>query len=293
MRRRRRRTGGTFFIIALLVLIFALVYTFAGGWISPFWNRAPVPGNNEIFVTFLDVGQGDSILLRSATNAVLIDGGEHRERQVVINYLRRAGIRRLDYVVATHPHSDHIGGLIAVLGQFDVGRVLMPDATHNTTPFENFLEAIENNEIPVTHPAPGDRFRAGIIDLMAVAPIPGHHENLNNASIVLRMNHGATSFLFTGDAERLSEEYMLAGGLTLRSNVLKVGHHGSRTSTSAEFLDAINPTIAVISAGADNQFGHPHPEVLELLESRGVQVYRTDLHGTIRMVTNGQTIYRN
>ena len=277
----------------LFVLAFALVYHFFGDQI---FNREVeiVVGEGEIAVSFIDVGQGESILVRSTGHAVLIDGGEHSQRNAVLNYLRDAGVRRLDYVVATHPHSDHIGGLVAVLSQVDVGRVVMPDVTHTTDTFRRFLEAIENRNIPVTIPEPGDVLRAGMIELAVIGPPnphPGPQDNLNNASIVLRLVHGRTSVLFTGDAEEELERWILDSGAYISSSVLSVGHHGSRTSTSEAFLHAVSPRAAVISLGANNQFGHPHREVTDRLNARGVTIFRTDQLGTVRMITDGENIY--
>jgi len=288
---KRRGNGLSFFLGMLFVLALALIYFFFGDNIIPGRGGDVVfPYENEIVVSFLDVGQGESILIRSAEHTVLIDGGEFRARGVIRDYLRAAGIRRIDYVVATHPHSDHIGGLVYVLGRYEIGRVLMPDVTHNTETFLNFLEAIENNNIDVHFPTPGERISAGIIEFTVVAPRPGFHANLNNASIVLRMQHGRTSFLFTGDAEGEAERWMLSSDVNLRSDVLKVGHHGSHTSTTPAFLDAVNPRIAVIQSGADNRFGHPHQRVLQSLEARNVEILRNDELGTIRMITNGENI---
>lgn len=286
------KRGGSFLAGALFVLVIALAYFFAGDYLFPQGSRGvAVPAaTGEIIVSFIDVGQGDAVLLRSVDNAILIDAGDHRARNIVLDYLREAGVSRLCYVVATHPHADHIGGMVQVLRDLEIGRVLMPDVTNDTDTFEFFLEAIENNNIPVTIPEPGDVFRAGIIVLTTKGPAPGRHSNINNASLVMRMEHGATSFLFTGDAETAAENWMVANAPNLRSTVLDLGHHGSRTSNTEAFLDAVAPDIAVIQVGANNRFGHPSPEVIERLEARGVAIYRTDELGTIRMITDGQTI---
>ena len=278
------RRGQAFALTMALVLAFALAYVFIFVGPSPL-----MPGDNEIIVAFLDVGQGDSILIRSRDNAVLIDGGDTNQGPAVLEYLRQAGISRLDYVIATHPHSDHIGGLIPVMNRVEVGRVLMPDVVHTTATFENFLGVIENNQIPVTAPMAGDNFRAGIIDFTVLAPGAGF-ANLNDASIVIRLDHGETSFIFTGDAEVGSERSMLASGLDLHADVIKIGHHGSRTSSSGAFLDGVQPAVAVISVGRGNRFGHPHPEVLERLVYRGIAILRTDELGTIVLATDGENI---
>ena len=295
-RRRSRRAGRNFFLSMLLILAFVLVYHIAGDQILDRLGNTPatvVLAENEVMVSFIDVGQGDSILIRSSDNAVLIDGGEHAQRNTVRNYLRDAGVRRLDYVVATHPHSDHIGGLVSILGWFDIGYVIMPDVTHNTNTFERFLAAIENNNIDVIFPTPGDRITAGIIDLTVIAPPnphPGPRGNLNNASIVLRLQHGQNSFLFTGDAERELEQWMVNSGIILSSCVLQIPHHGSQSSSTEIFLDAVNPSDAVISLGLNNQHNHPHQSVINRLNARNIRIHRTDQLGTIRMITNGRYI---
>jgi len=282
----KNKHRGFFLSMLALLLVAAFLHFF-----EDTSHRGTQPDENEIVVTFLDVGQGDSIVIRSRDNAVLIDGGEFSQRDVVLGYLREAGIRRLCFVVATHPHSDHIGSLGTVLGRMEVGALIMPDRTNNTIAFEALLESIESNNIPVTFPDPGYRLKAGIIDLTVLAPHDAGASNLNNASIVTRLEHGETSFLFTGDAEAESEAAMVSGGMKIESNVLKVGHHGSRTSTTKSFLDRVNPSVAVISVGTGNNFGHPNEEVVAQLESAGIAVYRTDKHGTIQMVTNGRQIF--
>ncbi|MCL2387454.1 MAG: MBL fold metallo-hydrolase [Defluviitaleaceae bacterium] len=292
-KREKRGAGLSFFLVSLGILVFSLVYVFWGDALFTAFNASDAifPRENEIVVTFLDVGQGDSILIRSAEHAVLIDGGEHRYREVITDYLRDARVNRLDFVVATHPHSDHIGGLVTVLRDFEVGYVIMPDVTNYTETFKFFLSAIENNDIPVHFPVAGDRLQAGIISLLVISPPSDLPWTINNMSIVLRMEHGETSFLFTGDAEAEAERWIIANNENLQSTVLKVGHHGSRTSTTEAFLYAVSPTIAVIQVAANSRFGHPHHEVIDRLDAFGVATFRTSELGTIRMITNGTRIY--
>ncbi|MCL1878526.1 MAG: MBL fold metallo-hydrolase [Defluviitaleaceae bacterium] len=293
-RRRTRRSGRGFFLAALAILIFAIIYIFAGDRIFPPITTFFITDGEEIIVSFLDVGQGDSVVVRSAGNTVLIDGGEHGARGVVISYLNEAGITRLCYVVATHPHSDHIGGLVQILRDFEIGSVIKPDISHEaqyTQVYGNFLEAIHNNAVHVIHPSPGDRLQAGIIHLEVISP-PATMRSINDQSIVLRLEHGQTSFLFTGDAESPAERWMVDSRANISSDVLHVGHHGSRTSTTESFLLAVAPEIAVISVGENNRHGHPHQEVTDSLRSHGIEILRTDELGTIRMLTDGNEITR-
>jgi competence protein ComEC len=276
-------------MVMVILVMFSLMFTFCGDRFFPGSTPLEV-GHNEIIIHFIDVGQGDATLIHSHDHAILIDGGEPRYGQQVINYIRDQGITRLDYVVATHPHSDHIGGLVHVISQMEIGTLLMPDAENNTVAFENLLAAIENHNIPVVIPSVGDRITAGIIHMTVLAPTAGPHANVNNASVVLRLVHGNTSFLFTGDAETEAEQAMLASGQILQSTVLKVGHHGSHTSTSQAFLDAVSPVAAVISVGSGNTFNHPRREILDRLNAANVRILRTDERGTIILSTDGTEI---
>ena len=299
-RKKHTRRGGknmirnTFLSIALFAAGALLFYTVDGESVLPTIVPSDAPAQlaeDEVRVHFIDLGQADGILIQSRGNAVLIDGGEHKTRETLISYLRSAGITALDYVVATHPHSDHIGGLAAVIRQFDVRDVLMPDAVHTTATFDGLLAAVEEKGLSVTVPSVGDTLTAGIIRLTVLAP-GKEFKDFNNMSIVLRMTHGETSFLFTGDAEELSEIEMLKSGQNLRSDVLKAGHHGSRTSTSARFLDAVRPGTVVVSCGLGNSYGHPHKEFLERVgqPERSITLIRTDESGTIVMATDGREI---
>jgi len=253
-------------------------------------TAAPV-APNEIRVHYIDVGQGDAILIQSAQNAVLIDGGDAKAQQTLLDYLRLAGVKDLDYVIATHPHSDHIGGLPKVVKQFGVKGVIMPDAAHTSGTFEKLLTAIEKKGLKITVPKVGDAFAAGIIKFTVLSP-GKKFKDLNNMSIVVRMVHGETSFLFTGDAEDKSENQMLKTRQPLRSDVLKVGHHGSRTSTTEDFLDAVSPSVAVISCGKDNTYNHPNKETLMKLgrPERKITLFRTDKDGSVIITTDGRKI---
>lgn len=296
--RRRGRAGGIMgkMLFMMVLLAAAGVYFYGAGvhGTVPTATQSSAPAaiaENEIRVHFIDLGQADGILVQSAKNAVLIDGGEYKTRETLVNYLKNAGVTTLDYVVATHPHSDHIGGLATVVDQFGIKNVLMPDAVHNSTTFEKLLEAVENKGLSVTVPNVGDNIGAGIIDFTVLAP-GKDPKDLNNASIALRMPHGTTAFLFTGDAEGPSETEMIASKLNLRADVLKAGHHGSRTSSTAAFLDAVRPSTVVVTCGRDNSYGHPHKEFLERIAQpgRNIAILRTDESGTIVMSTDGKQI---
>jgi competence protein ComEC len=241
-------------------------------------------------VTFIDIGQGDSELIQLEDHAILIDSGEYEKRSVVIDTLKSLGVEKLDYCIATHPHTDHMGSMSAVIEAFDVERVMMPNATATTVAFERLLRAIQSKSLTIDRPAPGAVIEAGGIKLQIFAPNSEKYADVNNYSIVARLDYYDTSFLFTGDAEALSENEMLAKGFDLDTDVLKIGHHGSSSSTSANFLDKVTPAMAVISCAAGNSYGHPHRETLAILDKAKVEVFRTDLLGTITITSDGKRL---
>ena len=242
---------------------------------------------SSLVVHFIDVGQGDATLIQTSAGNVLIDGGDRRTADTVVRYLQNSGVDRIAYVIATHPHADHIAGLVNVLNTFDVDTIIMPRVAHTTVTFERLLDAIETNDVTVREPSAGSSLTLGDTVFTIVAPISTGYRNLNNYSVSVRVAHGSVAFLFTGDAEAESENEMLTGDHNLSAQVLHIGHHGSNSSTTQAFLDAVSPEIAVISLGAGNSYGHPHVEVVNRLEGAGVTIYRTDLQGTIVMSTDG------
>lgn len=239
---------------------------------------------------FIDVGQGDACLVElPGGGTILIDGGGRAATDTLLQYLQAQSIDRIDHLIATHPHEDHIGGLIGVVAELEIGKVYMPRVVHTTKTFEELLETIKEKGLKITAARTGVEIEAGDgVEAVFVAPCREDYEDLNDHSAVLKLRFGQASFLFTGDAERQSEMDMLNSGTDLMAQILKVGHHGSSTSTSHEFLEAVNPEVAVISAGKDNSYGHPHEEVVDRLASFGVEILRTDLMGDIVVTADAQ-----
>ena len=241
-------------------------------------------------VHFIDVGQGDSILIQDEGASLLIDAGDNGKEELLVDYIKKQRIETLNHVIGTHPHSDHIGGLDAVLEEFTVENFYMPKLIHNTKTFEDVIKVVKKSKLKITEPIPGKQFLLDTAEVTILAPNSSSYSNLNNYSIVVKVDYGNTSFLFTGDAEELSEEEMLEHEYDLSSDVLKVAHHGSNTSTSPEFLQAVNPRFAVISVGIGNRYGLPDNETIEQLKERNIKVYRTDEDGTVIATSDGENI---
>ena len=247
-------------------------------------ERAPPTGILEAH--FIDVGQGDSILIKTADKNILIDGGDRGN--TVVNYLRNQGVSSLDLVIGTHPHADHIGGLINVMDAIPVREIIDTGVAHTTITFEDYLDVIDAKDIIFTEGRAGmTRNLGGGAEMEIIHPTSPSSSHLNNASIVCRVTFGEVSFMFTGDAEQAAEKKILNRGYELNSDILKVGHHGSNTSTTSSFLSAVSPSTAIIKCGSGNTYGHPHEETLARLTNAGVDIYRTDTQGTIVITTDG------
>lgn len=252
-------------------------------------ETAGVSESGSFTIHFIDVGQADSALVTCDGHSMLIDGGNADDSNLVYSVLQRETKGHLDYVIGTHAHEDHIGGLSGAFEADTADVTFCPVTEYDSKAFRNFKARADERGGGITVPEVGDTFTLGeaTVTVVAVNSVP---EDTNNTSIVIRIVYGDTSFLFTGDAEQETEEKILESGQDIESTVLKVGHHGSNTSTSQTFLDAVSPTYAVISCGKDNSYGHPHSETLAKLASAGVEVFRTDELGDIYCTSDGTEV---
>ena len=240
-------------------------------------------------VNWLDVGQGDAAVIQCGGQSMLIDGGKPEKSSYIYAWLQQHGLSYFDVIVATHVDADHIGGLSGALNYASVGTAYCPVTTGTTETFQSFVKYLAQRGKQITVPTAGETFALGGAQVQILGPLHSA-EDSNDNSIVLKVSFGATSFLFTGDAERAEEQDLLNAGVNLQSTVLKVGHHGSDTSTSYPFLRAVAPQYAVISVGAGNSYGHPTEAVLSRLRDAGVTTFRTDMQGEITAVSDGQTV---
>ncbi len=243
------------------------------------------PALNVLTVHFIDVGQGDSILVDIGDTEILVDGGDRTPG--VVNYINAYIDGALEVMVATHPHADHIGGLIAVLDRFEVKEIWLNGDISTSKTFSDFMNLV-NAENAIVHEAErGKSIQVGVLTFTILHPIKPLNMDTNNNSIVLSLSYGDINFLFMGDAERQAESSMLS--LVSDIEILKVGHHGSRSSSSPEFLNLAKPDIAIYMAGEGNSYGHPHKETMDALYKVGAKIYGTDTSGTIRITTEGKT----
>lgn len=277
-------------LTALLLLLSLLL---AGCYALPAPAEPTPSGDGEtLLIHCIDVGQADCALVEYGDFAMLIDGGNREDGSLVVSYLEQQGISELDAVVCTHAHEDHVGGLPSVLAVYPTAAVYAPTNTYSSNIFDKFLYYTDQQGLTVTIPAPGDTIEAGALEIRFLGPVESYAET-NNTSLVLRLSYGDTSFLFTGDMETEAENDMLdywGSEFDWHADVLKVGHHGSNTSTGYRFLNAVMPTYGVISVGEGNSYGHPHEEPLSRLNQAGVTLLRTDELGHVLLHSDGETV---
>lgn len=249
--------------------------------------------SGDLEVHYIDVDQGDAILIKQNDKNMLIDAGDNAYGDRVVNYLKSNNVTRLDYVIGTHPHADHIGGMDDVINKFDIGKVIMPQVNHTTKTFEDVITAIQNKGLRIITPKVGDTYELGDASFTILAPNSNSYSNLNDYSVITKLVYGTNSFMFTGDAEVEAERETVNNGQSLKSDVLKVGHHGSDTSTTPEFLNAVDPKYAVIQSGKSNKYGHPVESTLTKLQNKNIEVYRNDLSGNVIATSDGNIITFN
>lgn len=283
---KQKRKGLKAIIPILLLAVGFLVWNVLSGGFTP--------SVDELSVHYIDVGQGDSIYITSGDEGMLIDCGESGDTDRVISYLDNMGVSKINYVVGTHPHSDHMGGMSKIVEHFEIGEMIIPHIDDSDTPttkyFERFLNACAEKNLSLTEAELGRKITLGDAELKIISPNSPDYSNINNYSIGLIMHHGENSFIFTGDAEKLAEEEMIEKNLLEDIDVYKVGHHGSDTSSSMDFLNVIKPDYAVISCGEGNSYGHPNDITIENLSKFTDKIYRTDLMGTIVFTSDGKSL---
>jgi competence protein ComEC len=276
-------------IITIVLFMLLISILILGGCESEFVSEDNLEDN--LLIHFIDVGQGDSTLIIFPNKEVaLIDAGTIARRKEVVEYIEKQNIKRIDYLIGTHPHEDHIGGLPEIIRSFEIGKIYLPNKTNNTAIFEELLNEIKNHNLKITEGKAG----LNIIDhrylgFTIIAPSL-EYNSINDSSIVTKIVYKDFSTIITGDAEKESESNMVKEEYNLKANILRIGHHGSSTSTTEEFLNKVNPDYAVISLGKDNTYGHPHREIIEALEGRNIITLRTDILGNIVFKTDGKNI---
>ena len=292
-----RKPHGLFQRLAALALAAALVLGLAacdgasaiGGSADVVPNpSASQTGTEQPFeMHFIDVGQALSVLVECDGQFMLYDGGNVDDGSLVVSYLQKQGVEQLQYVFCSHAHEDHVGGLAAVMAKFTAGHVYSPVTEASTKCFNDFVKYTQQQGLQLEVPTVGTTWPLGSATVTMLGPV-AQYSDTNNTSIVLRIDYGSTSFLLTGDMEKTAETDLVNSGADLKADVLQVGHHGSSTSTGYLFLNAVLPEMGIISCGVNNKYGHPHEETLSILRDAKVDVYRTDLQGTITIGSDGQ-----
>lgn len=307
---KKTETLGMSPVLAVILVILGAIFSYSA-YLELGTDEVPDAAVNsfiqkdaDLEIHFIDVGQGDCSLIKWEGASILIDCGEREQADTVLKYLKKQGVKKLDYIIATHPHSDHIGGMGDIISELEVGKVIAPrvsdDMTPTTKTYERFLQALKDKSLKLTAAKPDTTYTLSSTKASAadkrppkfeiLAPV-NDYKDLNNYSVVIRLTYGRTSYLFTGDAEKEAELDILEYGAELDSDVLKMGHHGSSTSSSDKFYEEVSPDICVIQCGNGNSYGHPHKETIDKINSSGAKVYRNDTDGTVIVYSDGDEIF--
>lgn len=284
------------FIYIIIILLFSvgisLGWHYFNGNFEDKFNNKSLLTSDDVSIHYIDVGQGDCELILDHGKTVLIDAGEVDKGNVVVRYLKSLGIKKIDLFIGTHPHTDHIGGFLTVAKNFDIDRIIIPEIPENMIPttstYKNFLKLIKEKKISVDRAEMGKHYKIGEGSLNILGPIGKSYTEINDWSVAARYVYKDTSFLFCGDMEKESEKDLLSSNQLIKSDVLKLNHHGSKTSNTKKFLDAVAAKIFVIEVGKDNTYNHPSAEVMKRLKD--AKIYRTDCDGTIVISTDGKKI---
>ena len=295
-RRRRRKFNIDKLKIIIVLILFAICYynkyglSLSAAFSEEESTVVPVSTSGNLEVEFLDVGQADSILIRDNGKNMIIDAGNNEDGKKLVEYFKSLGITRFEYVIGSHAHEDHIGGMDDIIKNFEVGHFYMPDAYTTTITFEEVLDALDAKQLKFEIPKIGETFTLNdaVIDVLYTED---NSANLNDSSIVLKLTYGNVKFLFMGDAESKTEKSILEQDI--KADVLKLGHHGSSYATTLGFLNKVDPKYAVIEVGKNNSYHHPHPSTLNKLKNKNITIYRTDENGTIICQTDGVNINFN
>ena len=273
-------------LLIVAVIILVAILSFNEG------KSFPERKSGELYMYSINVGQADAtlVLLPDGAN-LLIDAGNREDAALLIDFISERGVEKLDYVIATHPHEDHIGSMSEIIESFEIGTFYMPDAVNTTSCYEDMLDSLINENVRVEIAEKGVKVKEGACDIEIISPLNKEYEDLNHVSAVTKIIYKDTSFLIMGDAEKINESEMIENNKKgLKSTVLRVGHHGSNTSSSKKFLQAVEPELAVISVGEGNDYGHPHEEVIKRIEKLKIPYLRTDESGTILIISDGDKI---
>ncbi|MBR5515345.1 MAG: MBL fold metallo-hydrolase [Clostridia bacterium] len=288
MRKGKSKKLTTAIIVILISIISLISYS-----IKNEEEELSASGDSSFTLYMIDVGQGDCAFIDNGDHDILIDAGTNESEDDMIATLYEIGVDKIEYVFLTHPHEDHIGGADSILRNFDVENVIMPDAENDNACYRNLMKEIENSGAQLKYACAGDEFTIGDAEFDILSPGEGaFYSNENLYSLVIRINYKDINYLFTGDAEKHNEEYILKNyGEMLDCDVLSVGHHGSSTSSSKRFIEAVSPTVALISAGEGNMYGHPHAEAVAELKKYTDNIFRTDRDGTVIIGSDGENIW--